>query len=194
MFGLLPRDISTAIVTIDPQTWRAMRRVTTYYHQLLSWSAYVDKFTVVNIKSRNITYDGNTCTTTWTTRTWSLDGLLHREHDLPAVVHPDGAREWHRYGQLHREHDKPARLYRNGTIAWSTLNRWNRRHDRPASISTKGRRGWIQNGLIHRCHDRPALVRESGTLEWFQHGYRRRAHDPPCHVLAIYPASSISWL
>ena len=79
MLGDLPLDITHMIITSDPQIWRAMRLVATYYHQLLSWSAYVDKFTVVTTRS----YIAKTGAT-HTVREWWLDGKLHREHDLPA--------------------------------------------------------------------------------------------------------------
>lgn len=37
-------------------------------------------------------------------QTWRDEkGLLHRDNDQPAVVHPDGAKAWFRHGKLHRD-------------------------------------------------------------------------------------------
>ena len=47
---------------------------------------------------------------------WYLNGLCHRENDLPAVEGFNGTKEWFINGKLHRENDKPAIEYFNGDI------------------------------------------------------------------------------
>jgi hypothetical protein len=36
------------------------------------------------------------------------DGLVHRDHDLPAICHPDGTQQWFQHGVAHRDGDQPA--------------------------------------------------------------------------------------
>jgi hypothetical protein len=128
-FDDLPRDMVMAFITADPQTWRVMRRVSTYYHQQLSWSAYVNKFTVVT----SIILPGGK-----TARTWTVDGKLHREHDLPALVSTDGFRGWFRRNGWHRDGDRPAIIYHDGGLDWYQHNRHRRNHDRHTTIYSNG--------------------------------------------------------
>ena len=165
-FDQLPRDISNAIVATDPQTWRAMRLVSSHYHQLLSWPAYVNKFTV-NKTGHDEGHQG-------VTRWWFLDGKLHREHDLPALIRDNGTLVWYQYGQMHREHDKPALINFDGTRRWCQWGQLHRDHDRPAMVYTNGTRSWQQHGKLHREHDRPAVIYPSGSYHWYQHDERHR--------------------
>ena len=157
-FDQLPRDISTAIITIDPQTWRSMRLVTTYYNTTLNWLAYTNKFTVVSITtihpSANIFL---------TVQTWWLDGNIHRDHDRPAIIRSDGARQWWRHNKLHREHDRPASISACGTCSWCQHGQLHREHDRPAAIYSVGTRQWWRRGRDHRVPDKHMFM-YPGTL------------------------------
>ena len=174
LFDYIPWDISCLIVASDEQTWRSMRLVSTYFHRLLSWQAYVDKFTVAS--------------TTPVARTWTLDGRLHREHDLPAVVNSDGTRKWCRYGRPHRDLGRPA--YQNSTLGqtWSRHGLDHRAGDRPALIRGYVR-GWYRRGLQHRDHDRPAFISDD-IKWWYQHGALHRDHGQPA---ITWPDGSRMW-
>jgi hypothetical protein len=161
LLDILPNDISTIIITSDPQTWRAMRRVSTYYHQLLNWDAYVDKFTVVS----TVVITNGVYTPFQIVHKWFLDGELHREHDRPALVNTTiGHREWYRYGYLHRDYDRPAQI-RPGVREWFHYGQRHRYHDRPSFINNAGDRVWYRRGIlqrrpkwsargVQRCHQR----------------------------------------
>lgn len=46
---------------------------------------------------------------------WKLNGVNHRESDLPSWITSSGYMEWRINGLLHRENNKPAIIYSNGT-------------------------------------------------------------------------------
>jgi hypothetical protein len=46
---------------------------------------------------------------------YRVNGVLHREYDLPAVEWPDGGKCWYKNGKLHRNGYKPAVELDNGT-------------------------------------------------------------------------------
>ena len=48
---------------------------------------------------------------------WWLNGLCHRENDLPAIEYPDGTKKWFLNGKLHREKG-PAIEYHEGKKYW----------------------------------------------------------------------------
>jgi hypothetical protein len=144
-FSVIPHDIFINIVVSDPQTWRAMRLASTYYHQLLSWSAYVDKFTVVRTNNTSHTFPA---------RVWTLDGKLHREYDLPAVIYHNGTRVWCKYGRYHRGHGRPAIIHDCGTCNWYRHECPRRDHGRPTVIYAIGVRVWQKVGT-YCCDERP---------------------------------------
>ena len=47
-------------------------------------------------------------------------GELHRDKDLPAVIHPDGSCSWYQEGQLHRDNGLPAYITSTGYCEWWT--------------------------------------------------------------------------
>ena len=52
-------------------------------------------------------------------KTWlNSEGLIHRDGDLPAVIHPKGHCEWWRNGELYRNHNLPAVIWSNGLCHW----------------------------------------------------------------------------
>ncbi len=80
---------------------------------------------------------------------WFVDGVLHRDHDLPAIEWGMGAgKEWWVHGVKHRAGDKPA-------------------------VEKPGRREWWENGLLHRTTG-PAIQDDvSLTYELYIHGLRQ---------------------
>ena len=79
------------------------------------------------------------------TKSWWLNGKLHRENDLPAMEFPNGSKHWFLNGKLHRENDLPAVEHVNGHKEW-----------------------WL-NGLVHR-ETGPAIEWSDGTKKWYLNG------------------------
>ena len=77
------------------------------------------------------------------TKTWNLDGKLHRE-DGPAIEYDDGSKEWYFNGRLHRE-DGPAVEYDDGSKSWYKNDK-RHRIDGPAVIDVDGEKEWWVNG------------------------------------------------
>jgi hypothetical protein len=74
-----------------------------------------------------------------------LDGVLHRGHDLPAVVYTNGDRLWYQHNVLHREGG-------------------------PAIVRANGSEEWYVWGLRHRAGGLPALTLPTGQQFWFEMG------------------------
>ena len=36
------------------------------------------------------------------TKVWWMNGKIHRDNNLPAIIYADGAKEWYQYGRRHR--------------------------------------------------------------------------------------------
>jgi hypothetical protein len=53
---------------------------------------------------------------------WYLNGVLHRDYDLPAVVYNDGTKKWYKNGKLHRDNGLPAVEESNGKNYWYYKN------------------------------------------------------------------------
>jgi len=110
--------------------------------------------------------------------TWrDEDGLLHRDNDLPAIVHSEGTKEWYQHGKVHRENDKPAKIFADGDQYWFINNELHRDNG-PAIIKYNGdSKHWYQRGKYHR-DDGPALELSDGTKIWYQHGDKHREDGP----------------
>lgn len=75
------------------------------------------------------------------TMVWRLNGLLHRDGDLPAIWHPDcvdGDGEWYKHGVRHRE-GGPAEVFGNTKF-------------------------WYFNGKAHRDFGLPSDYYDDGDL------------------------------
>jgi hypothetical protein len=59
---------------------------------------------------------------------WHKNNELHRDHDLPAVIHPTGELFWYKDGLRHRDNG-PAVTYPKGLKIWYHKGR--RIEDRP---------------------------------------------------------------
>ena len=77
---------------------------------------------------------------------WYLNGVLHRDHDLPAVIYANGDQFWYKYGKLHRDFDLPAAIYSNGDQFWFKNNLQHRDNDLHAVILSNGLKFWYING------------------------------------------------
>ncbi len=67
------------------------------------------------------------------THCWTVDGLRHREDDLPAFTNVVGSR-WYYMGQLHREGDLPAYIF-NNTETWYKRGKRERDGGMPQRVS-----------------------------------------------------------
>lgn len=75
-------------------------------------------------------------------RFWFVNGVLHRDNDLPACEYVGGTNHWYKKGVRHRDNGLPA-------------------------IITDERRVWYMDGLLHRNNDLPAVVFNTGKMEWY---------------------------
>ena len=79
------------------------------------------------------------------TQKWYLNGKLHRENDLPAIISSSGTQSWWLYGKRHRENDLPAIISSCGTQSWWLYGKRHRENDLPAYIGSDGTE-WYLNG------------------------------------------------
>jgi hypothetical protein len=85
---------------------------------------------------------------------WHLNGLYHRDGDLPTVEYADGSQHWFKLGRCHRDGDFPA-------VIWSD-----------------GGKEWWKHGQRHRDGDLPAATWSDGYNEWYTYGQRIHQHQP----------------
>ena len=52
------------------------------------------------------------------TITYRVNGEIHRDNDLPAVIQADGTKWWYIDNKLHRDNDQPAVIDADGTKYW----------------------------------------------------------------------------
>lgn len=106
---------------------------------------------------------------------WYQNGLIHRDHDLPAAVYGNGREDWFQNGALHRDSDKPA-IEAKSFKAWYKQGNLHRTNG-PA-IEDSMRKEWYQEGVRHRIGE-PAVVWSNGAKEWWENGVliESRRHD-----------------
>ena len=135
------------------------------------------------------------------TEEWYLNGKLHRDGDLPAVIfsndefawykngerHRDGdeaaviskiSNTWYQNGKIHRDGDNPAIICKNGNKLWYKHNLLHRDGDLPAVIYSNKCTIWYKDGKIHRDGDNPAIIRHDGTKLWYYNGIFNRIEKP----------------
>jgi hypothetical protein len=174
---VLPTELALTIAKCDSQVWRGMRRTDTSTHRLLTWERYVDTFTTVNRAVNSTAY--------------YLDGLRHRENDLPSLVNgPSVSGEWMINGC-----DSNLFWMNSPVLRWTNLRVWHRRGlahrvDKPAVIggNTDGLgfyRYWCRDGVLDRKNG-PAVIREHGSIviEWQRRGRLRRKGNRPVRIIA----------
>jgi hypothetical protein len=76
---------------------------------------------------------------------WFQRDQLHREHDLPALVDPDGSQWWFIRGVRHRDNGRPAVVIPNHVMEW------------------------YEQGKLH-CETGPARVSAEGAEEYWLRG------------------------
>lgn len=87
------------------------------------------------------------------TQQWIFRDRLHRDDDLPAVIHANGVQMWFQHGKPHRDADRPACTDWNGT------------------------QNWWRNGKRHRDSNLPAVVSLFGYREWWNDGKKIRVKE-----------------
>jgi hypothetical protein len=136
-----------------------------------------------------------------TTR-YYVNGQLHRDGDLPAVINVrDGLEEWWFNGVQHRDGGLPALVGAPSTYLpayrqehreeWWVHGVHERGEDLSATVVRKSvvdgiansvSKLWCQGGVLHRDGDQPALVTETNGVvvhqEWWRHGQRHRDAGP----------------
>jgi len=130
---------------------------------------------------------------------YCINGKLHREHDLPAIIEEHGTKRWYRYGTQHRDGDFPAVEYPEGGKEWWKHGIICRKTNAsPLLISDEvlvwylaGRpegygmasylnvtfNVWWENNKLHRDNDLPAIEASNGTKAWYQKGFLHRDND-----------------
>lgn len=101
---------------------------------------------------------------------WFVNGILHRDGDLPAVRVLGQRDEWYQIGLLHRRNDKPAIIHLSGTREWFYRGLRHRENDLPAVIRADGSQHWYYDNKRHRENDQPAVIRADGKQEWWKNG------------------------
>jgi len=138
-----------------------------------------------------------------TTR-YYVNGQLHRDGDLPAVVNVrDGLEEWWFHGVQHRDGGLPAVVGTPSTYLpayrqehreeWWVHGVHEQGEDLPATVVRKSvamlqnssisvLKWWFQGSVLHRDGDEPASVEETDGVvvhqEWWRHGQRHRDVGP----------------
>jgi hypothetical protein len=108
----------------------------------------------------------------WTWGYYRLTDLvfvLHRNDDLPAVMHSDGTLEWYRHGVPHRENPLlPHRMSCTGTQTWlDAEKRVHREGGLPAIVDADGTKTWMVRGRYFAEGDNPHVVTKDGVSLWF---------------------------
>jgi hypothetical protein len=97
---------------------------------------------------------------------WYLNGLEHRDGDLPSSKLPNGDMHWYKFGLQHRDHDLPAVEFANGNKYWYKNGLRHRSKDLPAIEYANGDKIWYTHGKWHRDHDLPAIEFANGVSVW----------------------------
>ena len=90
------------------------------------------------------------------TLVWKKNGLIHRDDNLPAIVHPNHDIEYRSMGVLHNTY-LPSLVLGDGTIEWYE-NDENHRLNGPAVIDDSGVM-WFNHGKVFRGNDKPPITR-----------------------------------
>ena len=77
---------------------------------------------------------------------WFKNSDLHRDGDLPAVIHADYSLAWFKNGELHRDKDKPAYIGISGHLVWLKNDKQHRTTG-PAVIHPNNKKEYWINGV-----------------------------------------------
>ena len=100
--------------------------------------------------------------------------LLAEAVDPPEVAE-DGAKRWYdTYGRIHRDYDLPAIIHTDGTRVWRLHGDEARVFGKPDRVNPDGSMFWTRYGRYHR-ENGPAVIRADGTQEWWVGGQQTPA-------------------
>jgi hypothetical protein len=99
---------------------------------------------------------------------------IHRDNDLPAIVHIEGNfYEWYNQGSRERYNKKPAVIIRNRSFDWYINDKLQSVDGEPCSIiigdSHPWNLIWAHEGRIHN-NKGPAVLSTRGMIEFFLNG------------------------
>lgn len=102
-------------------------------------------------------------------RRWIVNGLIHRDNDLPAVEYASGTSLWYKHGKLHREDDGPA-VYSQTETEWWVNGQRHREDNLPAVIVNSIKKEYWLNGQRHRTNGPAIINNDSKTNKYFVNG------------------------
>jgi len=118
---------------------------------------------------------------------YTVNGEIHREGDLPAIIYYGVGSFWFKNNQPHRDNDLPACEFINETKEWHYLGKIHR-DGKPAIIFKNPLDSeWFLNGVYHRENDLPAKIYHfsGGVLQkWYILGEKRRLSHNPCLIVS----------
>lgn len=161
---MLPLEIVLHIAKYSANIWNACASVKSEYHDFFntetSKKMYQDLFVTITVEENRIEY--------------RLEGKLHRDDDLPAVI--DTSKRTKRSTRDSQIEVKG--WIRNTTQKWYKNGKLHRKKG-PAIIYYNGDQEWCQYGLLHRSSDEPAIIRCGGSVKkWYLCGILHRAKGP----------------
>ena len=101
---------------------------------------------------------------------YTVEGLLHREGDLPALVYSNGGKTYMKKNVIHRD---------VGPAVWT----YNKLTDEFTII-------YMRHGVRHNDGDSPSIITSKGTMIWFKYGKQTRGNDLPS---ARYANGDLHW-
>jgi hypothetical protein len=112
---------------------------------------------------------------------WYINGILHRDNNLPAIEYANGNKAWYVNGDRRCIGGKETMIIdQYGNKEWYNINgRLHRDNDLPAVESFDGDKQWYINGKSHRDNDLPAFENLSGYKAWYENGKRHRLGGLP---------------
>jgi len=109
----------------------------------------------------------------------NVEGLIHRDGDLPAIIRQNGENAYYKNGKRHRDGDLPAILGGpDGGVTYYKNGLRHRDGDQPAH-KDKDAEAHYRNGQLHRDGGLPAVVHANGRKEWYEGGLHHRDGDLP---------------
>jgi hypothetical protein len=111
----LPDQTLIEISKVSPLAWFRICEMVPFVGEWTpcpSTQRLVKRPFVVCIRGNASPYKKNPCI--W----WTLNGLEHRDGDLPTFEYADGSKFWYKLGKLHRDNDLPAIKWLDDISYW----------------------------------------------------------------------------
>ena len=96
----------------------------------------------------------------------------------------DGSKRWYVNGLLHRDNDLPAIEYLNGDKYWFVNGKRHRDNDLPAIECLDGYKRWFLNGKCHRLGGLPATEYANGSKYYYIYG-NQYSYEEVCDYYKI---------